>query len=291
MTKEEALKLIGDSDSADWHVVPKTEHETFLTNFKETEVSKGIKDEAFKIHQFYEDAITQITGAQKDTNEKGSDFLKRQLSTLSSDVQSKAKEIEDLQKAVKDKSGDEALKLLQSNYDALQKKHQRALDEFKAEKESQTQEINRVKLMNQADHAMMGIKFLDSVPEDARKALIEIAKAEVVKDASFLNGTVVFLDENGDPLRDDQYGVITMEAKLKEKLKSIIDPGRKQPGVDVRDPVTRDEEGKVIVNVSVPDTIKTMQDLIEHLQSVGLVRGSDDYFEALKHWTKKLNIK
>lgn len=291
MNKEEALKLIGESDSTDWHVVPKAEHETFLANYKETEVSKGIKEEGFKIHQFYEDAITSVTGVKKDTNEKGSEFLKRQLTSLHSDVQTKEEEIAKLQKAVNDKTGDEALKMAQSNYDALQKKYQKTMDEFKATKESQDNEINRVKLMNKADHALMGIKFLGNIPEDARKALIEIAKDDVIKGASFLNGNVVFLDEAGEPMRDDQYNIITMEAKLKEKLKSIIDEGRKQPGVDIKEPVTKDKDGKTIVNVTVPDTVKTMASLIDHLQNVGLARGTDEYFAALGHWSEKLGIK
>lgn len=291
MNKEEALKLIGESDSTDWHVVPKVEHETFLANYKETEVSKGIKEEGFKIHQFYEDAITSVTGVKKDTNEKGSEFLKRQLTSLHSDVQTKEEEIAKLQKAVNDKTGDEALKMAQSNYDALQKKYQKTMDEFKATKESQDNEINRVKLMNKADHALMGIKFLGNIPEDARKALIEIAKDDVIKGASFLNGNVVFLDEAGEPMRDDQYNIITMEAKLKEKLKSIIDEGRKQPGVDIKEPVTKDKDGKTIVNVTVPDTVKTMASLIDHLQNVGLARGTDEYFAALGHWSEKLGIK
>jgi len=291
MNKEEALVKINESDNDDFQVFTKDEHNTFLTNFKETEVSKGIKEEGFKIHQFYEDAVTEVTGAKKDTNEKGSEFLKRQLTSLHSDVQDKDKKIGDLEKAVNDKSGDEALKMAQSNYEALQKKHQKSLDEFKVEKESQSKEINRVKLMNHADHALMGIKFLGSVPEDAQKALIEIAKNDVVKDASFLDGNVVFLDASGDPTRDDQLNVVTMEARLKDKLKSIIDTGHQQKGVKIDKPVDKDKDGKPIINVSVPDTVNTMAGLIEHLQTVGLARGTDDYFAALKHWSEKLDIK
>ena len=291
MTKDEALKKINESDNDDFQVFTKTEHETFLNNYKETEVSKGIKDEGFKIHQFYEDAITEVTGAKKETNEKGSEFLRRQLTSMQSELQGREEKISDLQKAVNDKSNDEAYKLLQSEYQALQKKHQRTLDDFKTEKETQEQEINRVRLMNQADHALMGIKFLSTVPEDARKALIEIAKNEIVKDATYMDNKVVFLDENGDPKRDDKYNIITMEDRLKEKLKSIIDAGRQQPGVTIEKPVVKNEEGKFVVNVNVPDTVTTMGALIDHLQVAGLSRGTDEYFAALKHWSEKLELK
>ena len=291
MNKEEALKLINENDTADWHVVPTEDYNTFLTNFKETEVSKGIKEHVSSVHQKYDDTIRSVLGKDKPHDLKTHEFLKSELTALQNDIQSKESKIGDLEKAVNDKSGDEALKMAQSNYDALQKKYQKTLDEFKAEKESQTNEINRVKLMNKADHALMGIKFLGNVPEDARRALIEIAKEDVIKDASFLNGNVVFLDESGEPQRDDQYNIITMEARLKEKLKSIIDPGRQQKGVDIKEPVTKDKDGKTVVNVTVPDTVNSMAGLIEHLQNVGLVRGTDEYFAALGHWQEKLDLK
>jgi len=291
MNKEEALKLINENDTADWHVVPTEDYNTFLTNFKETEVSKGIKEHVSSVHQKYDDTIRSVLGKDKPHDLKTHEFLKSELTALQNDIQSKESKIGDLEKAVNDKSGDEALKMAQSNYDALQKKYQKTLDEFKAEKESQTNEINRVKLMNKADHALMGIKFLVNVPEDATRALIEIAKEDVIKDASFLNGNVVFLDESGEPQRDDQYNIITMEARLKEKLKSIIDPGRQQKGVDIKEPVTKDKDGKTVVNVTVPDTVNSMAGLIEHLQNVGLVRGTDEYFAALGHWQEKLDLK
>lgn len=291
MNKEEALKLIGENDTADWHVVPTEDHNTFLTNYKETEVSKGIKEHVSGVYQKYDDMIKEITGETKPVDVKTHEFLRTSLTALKNDIQGKETKIGDLERAVGDKSGDEAMTLLKSDYKALQTKHQRTLDDFKVEKETLVQEKTRGSLMNKADHALMGIKFLGTVPVDAQKALIEIAKNDVVKDASFLDGNVVFLDATGDPLRDDQLNVITMETRLKDKLKSIIDEGHKQKGVDIKDPVTKDKDGKPIVNVIVPDTVTTMATLIEHLQIAGLVRGEDDYFAALKHWSEKLDIK
>ena len=71
---------------------------------------------------------------------------------------------------------------------------------------------------------------------------------------------------------------------MKERLKSIIDEGRQQKGVDIDLNVEKGEDGKVKdVNVVVPDTIKTMAALIDHLQAVGLKRNTDEYFAALKN--------
>lgn len=292
MNKEEALKLINENDTADWHVVPKTEYDTFLTNYKETEVSKGINEHVSGVHQKYDDTIKAVLGETKPVDVKTHEFLKTKLTALKEDIQGKETKISDLEKAVNDKSGDETLKLVKSDYEALQKKHQKVLDEFKGEKESLSKEVNRVKMMNHADHALMGIKFLSTVPEDARTALIEIAKNDVVGSASFLDNTVVFLDTDGQPQRDDQLNIVTMEARMKDKLKSIIDTGHHQGGIDIKDPVIeKDKDGVIDVNVNIPDSVKTMAALIQYLPEAGLVRGTDEYFAALKKYSEKLNLK
>ena len=292
MKKDEALTLITESDSDDWHVATTSDHNTFLTNYKETEVSKGIKEDILKVHSRYEQDIKEVLGTEKNSDEKTYDFLKRQLKTLKGDIEGKDTKITDLERAVGDKSGDEALKLAKSDLDAYKLKHQKALDDHKTERETHQGEMHSVRLMNHADHSLMGIKFLSSVPEDARKALIEIAKNEAVNDASFLDNKVVFLDANGDPKRNDQLEIVTMEDFLKGKLKSIIDSGHKQPGVDIKDPkIEKDKEGKINVTVIVPETVKTMEGLINHLQEAGLVRGTDEYFAALKKYSEELDIK
>ena len=291
MNKEEALKLIGENDTADWHVVPKTEHETFLTNYKETEVSKGISEHISGVHQKYDDTIKAVLNIEKPHDLKTHEFLKIQLKTLTEDIQGKETKISDLEKAVGDKSGDEALKLVKSDYEALQKKHQKTLDEFKGEKESLSKEVNKVKLMNHADHALMGIKFLSAVPEDARNALVEAAKDDAVNSASFLDNTIVFMDADGQPQRDDNLNIITMEARLKAKLKSIIDEGRVQKGVKIDPTIKKDEDGKIDVNINIPDSVKTMEGLINYLPEAGLVRGTEEYFAALKKYSEKLNLK
>ena len=292
MNKEEALKLIGEKDNDDWQVFTKPEYDTFLTNYKETEVSKEIGSHVSGLHQKYDDTIKDVLGETKPFDVKTHEFLRTKLTSLKEDIQGKETKISDLEKAVGDKTGDEALKLIKSDHKALQEKHQRTLDEFKTQRESQSKEITKVKLKNQADHALMGIKFLSTVPEDARKALIEIAQNEVVNSASFLDSKAVFLDENGDPQRDDQYAIITIESKLKEKLKSIIDEGRKLPGVDVKDPrVDLDDDGKIKdINVNIPESVKTLEALIAHLHESGFPRGTDEYFAALDKYGKKLKL-
>lgn len=291
MKKDEALTKINESDSDDFQVFTKPEHETFLTNYKETEVSKKNKEDILRVHSQYEEDIKSILGTEKNSDEKTYDFLKRQLKSLKSDIEGRDAKISDLDKAVNDKSGDEALKLAKSDLDAFKQKHQKTLDEFKAERESQQMEVHKIKMANQVDHSLMGVKFLASIPEDARNAMVEVAKRDVIQTASFLDGKAIFLDANGDPERDDNYNVVTVEMKMKGKLKSIIDEGRTQTGVKIEDPdVKKNEDGELVANISVPETVKDMNGLIEHLKLVGIKRNSPEYYPTLKKYSEQLGI-
>ena len=76
MKKEEALKLINESDSEDWHVATEDDHKTFLNNFEETKIAPKISE----LHNKYDEDIHSVLGVRKNTDEKTYDFLKRTLS-------------------------------------------------------------------------------------------------------------------------------------------------------------------------------------------------------------------
>lgn len=289
MNKEEAVKKINESDNDDFQVYTKVEHETFLNNYRETEVSKGIKEDIFKVHQRYEEDIAEITGVKKDTNEKGYEFLKRQLNSMKSDIQEKAAKIETLEKSGGDES--EAMKLLRDENKALMKKHQSVLDEYKGKLESKDKEFHQVKVFNELDSSLVGIKFKDAaiIPEDLRNMAINTAKADIAKSASFIDGKLVFLNAEGEPMRDENLAIRTAADLMREKLKPIIDEGRKAPGVDIKDPVIeKDKDGKIDVKLNIPDTVKTNADLTEHLMKSGLKRGTDEYHAAYKKYSEGL---
>ncbi|GAF89082.1 unnamed protein product [marine sediment metagenome] len=208
---------------------------------------------------------------------------------MKSDIQSRDEKVTELEKAINDKSGDEALKMARSDLDALKQKHQKALDEFKSKSETHESELHKIQMANAVDHSLMGIKFLSTIPEDARNAMIEIAKNDVVKEASFLDGKAVFLDSNSDPIRDKDYQIVTVEARMKEKLNSIIDKGRVLKGVDIEDPkIVKDKDGKIDVNLVLPDSIKTNADLTEFLMKSNMKRDSDEYLAAYKKYSEGL---
>jgi len=291
LTKEEAIKKVTDGDG-DFQVFTHEEHETFLNNLKDTEVFKQqIDGRVREIYQQIDSDVSGITGEEKAGDEKTYDYVKRQLSKLSSTAKELEAKKAELQKAVDDKSDTKALDLLRGELDSIKLKHQTFKDDADVKYKALEQSGLQMKIQSHFKDAMTGLKFKDTaiIPEDVRNAVIGNATTELAKTASFVEGKLVFLDAEGKIQRDDNLNVLTAEDILTEKLKSIIDAGRNQPGLDIKeDEIGRDEDGKVIVNISIPDSVKTNVDLTNHLLSLGMTRNSEEYRAAYAKYREKL---
>jgi len=147
-----------------------------------------------------------------------------------------------------------------------------------------------MRILNEFDRSMTGLKFKDAaiIPEDVRNAMINNAKTELAKTADYVDGKLVFRDSEGKIMYNDLAQLLSAKEILSEKLKSIIDAGRKAEGVDIEDPEIRTEDGKVIVNVSIPDSVKTNVDLTNHLMGLGMKRDSEEYRAAYAKYNEKL---
>lgn len=291
MTKEEALKKITDGDG-DFKVFTETEHKEFLDNLRDTEpFKKEIDKRLGDVHKRYDDDLFTITGKRKATDQRTFDFMKSEYQTLiDSQEELKAKNAE-LAKAAEDGTGAESLRLAKSELEAVTKKHQKAVEEWKTKYDEKEKEGVSMRISNEFDRSMTGLKFKDAaiIPEDVRNAMIANAKAELSKSASFIDGKLVFLDTEGNIVRDDNLNALTAKDVLNEKLKSIIDGGRKQPGVDIKEPsIEKDADGNVIVNISIPDSVVTNADLTSHLLSLGMKSGSKEYRSAYAKYSEKL---
>lgn len=292
MNKDDALKKITDGDG-DFKVFTEAEHKEFLDNLRDTEpFKKEIDKRLGDVHKKYDDDLFTITGKRKQTDQRTFDFMKIEYQTLQDSAEELRVKNEKLEEAGKDGSGAEALKLAQSELDSVKKKHQTSLDEWKNKYESLEKNGEQMRILNEFDRSMQGFKFKDVaiIPEDVRNAMISNAKAELSKSASFVDGKLVFLDSEGDILRDkESLNVLTAKEVLSEKLKSIIDVGRKQEGVDIKEPdIEKDKDGNVIVTISLPDSVKTNVDLSEHLHSLGMKSGSEEYRAAYAKYIEKV---
>ena len=290
LSKEEALKKVTEGDG-DFQVFTHEEHESFLNNLKDTEVFKQqIDGRVSEMHQQYDNDFFAVTGKRKAQDEKTYDFIKREVKAILDNANELAEKNAELDKAVKDKSGTQAIELLRGELESMKKKHQLFKEEADNKYTDLEQSGVKMKILHEFDNAMLGLKFKDAaiIPVDVRDAMINNAKTELAKSASFVEGKLVFLDAEGKILRDENLNVLTPKDILSEKLKSIIDAGRKQNGVEIKEPEVKEEDGKVIVNISIPDTVRTNADLSQHLMGLGLKRDSKEYRAAYAKYSEKL---
>ena len=291
MNKEAAIKKVTEGEG-DFTVLTESEHKEFLDNLRDTEPFKREIDKRLgDVHKKYDDDLFEITGKRKLTEQRTFDFMKTEYQTLLDGADELRLKNEKLEEAGKDGSGAEALKLAKSELESVKKKHQTSLDEWRNKYESLEKNGEQMRVLNEFDRSMQGFKFKDAaiIPEDVRNAMINNAKDELSKSASFVDGKLVFLDSAGDILRDDKLNYVSAKDVLAEKLKSIIDTGRKAEGVDIKEPdIEKDKDGNLIVNIILPDSVKTNVDLSAHLLSLGMKSGSDEYRAAYKKYIDKV---
>ena len=290
MNKEEAAKKI-EQGEGDFHVFTESEHKEFLNNLKDTDIFKQqIDTRVSEIYKQIDADVSGITGQPKGQDEKTYDYVKKQLSAFKSSAEELAEKNKDLQKAIDSNSSDETVNLLKRELEQYTRKHQEKMEEWKGKYEGLESNTLRMRVSNELDRSLMGVKFRSEIPEDARDAMIRIAKDDIMKNAKFMNDKLVFLDDKGEVDLDDMMKPLTAKAILETKLKSIIDAGVHKPGVDLKDPVTKDADGKPVVNLSLPDSVKTNADLSEYLLASGLKRGTPEYAAAYEKYRDKVKV-
>jgi len=287
MNKEEALSKINEGDG-DFQVFTKEEHESFLKNFEDTKIAPKISE----LHKKYDDDIHSVLGVRKESDEKTYDFLKRTLSTLKTERDEQSQKVTELEKAVQDTTGKEALEQAKRELESVKTKHQSALDEYKTKYEELEKGTHMMKINNELEKGLVGLVFKDAklVPEDVRNIHIDVVKSELAKMAQFVDGKLVFVDDKGEIMRDDKLNVLGPKEVLKSRLKPILNEGRKQPGVGIEEnePFVEEKDGKLDVTVVVPDTVKTNADLTEHLLKSGLKRGTKEFSAAYAKYVVNL---
>ena len=290
LTQEEAIAKVTEG-KGEFHVSTIEEHESFLSNLKDTDIFREqINGRVSEIHQHYDDDFFALTGKRKAQDEKTYDFIKKEVKALQTNAEELVTKRDELQKAVDDKSGSETIELLKGQVETLKKKY----DTYKDESDLKYGELEKsgvqMRILNEFDRAMTGMKFKDAaiIPEDVRKAMINNAKTELAKQADYVDGKLVFRDSEKKIMYNDQAVLITAEDILTEKLKSVIDQGRKSTGVDIEDEIKKDDDGKIVVNITLPESVKTNADLTAHLMSLGMKRDSEEYRAAYAKYIDKV---
>ena len=293
MKKDEVLKYVESQGDADFIIRTETEEKTFLENYGKKIEEEQIPSKISELHNRYDEDIFSVIGQRKNPTEKTYEFTKRvlgDLKTKAEKAEAIEKEMNSLRQQIKEGGNDKLLLDLENMKKAYQELE-----------ENKTSEITRVKtdfekfkIQNELLSASSGLNFKKGIPEAATKALLNQAISELSQIASRQEDKLVFLNKDGAPLRNAHNALnpYTAEELLKERLKDVLDTGKKaEGGPDLNNEIIKefDKSGKLIkIALVIPDSVKSKVDLSEYLVKSGLLRGTQEYHEAYKEYSKAL---
>ena len=292
MDKSEALKYIESKGDSKFVVRTEEEEATFLTNHAKKVEDEIIPQKIKGVHDQYDQDVFAITGLKKNDTEKTYDFIKRVMSSYKTDAE-KAKvlegEISSLKEQIKNNSGDKQLK---ADLEDVQRKYRELQDNKEAEITKLRSEHEKFKAESLIRSALP-TKVKKNLPEEAVKALTDQTVAHLLSMAQFQDGKLVFI-ENGVVKRNPHNALQPYTAKelAEEGLKNIIDAGRTVeggPGLNKEVEFEKDDKGNIKkVVLTLPDSVRTKEDLSKHLVSVGLLRGTQEYLAAYREYSPSL---
>ena len=276
MNKEEIIGFIKEKGGSldDFIIRTADEERTYLENFKMAEVEKAIAPQISQVHSRYDEDILAVTGLKKKPDEKTYDFNKRVLAELKAKAD-KHPELEQEIASLKEKVGKNAdakiladLENVRTEFATFKTSKEKELDDLRKETE-----LSKRRALIEAE--LNAFEFDPTVKEGVLKVFKETTVNALLNSSEFRDGQLVFLDDKGNPLRNQAKNLAAYTANeiVAEKMKDVIKQkrvigGPPKPG-DPSDPPK-----------SVPDTVKTKVDLTDHLMKEGYKRGTKEYDEV-----------
>ncbi len=284
MKKEDIIKRL-ESDKGDTEFVLRTsdEEKSFLDNYGKSVLEKELDPKVAEIHNRYDDDLFQITGERKKPGEKTYKFMKDKFTTL----KEKADRVEQLEGEIESlKKGSPEMTAKLSEIKSLQGQ----IDKMRQDYEQKITDMAKQNLKNgiksEIERGLLGIKIKSEIPESMKQMFIDKTIEDLSANAEMRDGKIVFLDAEGKALRDPQtMAPFTADAILKDRLKDVIDNGRKVPGPGLP-PVPGKKPGDA--DFIMPDTVTSREKLGEWLITQGIKRNSQEYRDAYSKYGEKL---
>lgn len=270
LKKQETLAGLSDDQLSVIATMSKSDEETVL--------GKTIGE----LHGKYDEDILSTSGIPKNQGEKTYDYNKRVISKLKGDYSSTYEELVKVKEALGKKSeGDpKELKDLMDRAKALEES---LLSEQEARKNEKSEFERKLKLQlvdTEFEKVKGLLKFKGEYPENVKDILFEKAKEDIMKAHSidFIEEsgkrTLVFRDEHGVILTNKNKALkpLTIEDKLGEVLKDVLDTGRKVEGGGSSN--QKSKTGDSIDISSARSQVDADIMICEYLAKNGYVRGS-----------------
>ena len=286
ITKEEIQNFIKEKGDSPENFIIRTsdEEKTYLENFKSAEIERAIAPKISEVHSRYDEDILSVTGLKKRPEEKTYDFNKRVLAELKSKAD-KHPELEAEIASLKEKVGKNAdakiladLENVRAEFAAFKTSKEKEVEDLRKETE-----LSRKRAIIEAE--VNSFEYDTTVKEGVLKVYRDNVINALLQASEFRDNNLVFLDEKGNPLRNQNNSLAPYTANeiVGERLKDVIKQKRVIPGAPkVGDPKTPPK--------TVPDSVKSKVQLSQHLMSEGYKRGTKEYDELYSELGKDLPL-
>ncbi len=247
--------------------------------------------------------ILELTGIEKNSDEKYHDYYKRAVASVKGDpakVKELETQLEDLKKSGKvDEAVKKELEELKEAAKTQTETHNSELEKLRNENLTyvKTTEINR---------GLSGLKFKETLPESTISRERNWAVSQMLEMPSEIREQdgvkqYVFLDKNGHAERNPDNSYITPEQKAKELLKDVLAEDIKgagsgsnggKGGTGTGEGGTGEGSEEFGIDFEIPDTIESMEALDTFLKEKGITSKSESYDKITKHYkeVKKLPL-
>jgi hypothetical protein len=177
-------------------------------------------------------------------------------------------------------------------YDKLEADSKKALADKDAELARLKQATERQERLNILNQALTPIEqtFMTELPsyfQDYKKVVVE----ETLAKSAVIDGVLVLVDDQGNPLKDSNLNNIPVENHFKTKFKDVIKVHDAKPGAGTKPaagPPPGGSGGGGSMNI--PATVDTQGKLTEHLMKAGLAQGTKEFDEAFSKAVTEKNI-
>lgn len=269
------------------HAIPKDEYDGFVTAERDKISSEKTKE----IYDNIDKDIHTSTGVNKTApNEKTYEYLKRVLGGSKTATEGLQKQITDLQATIASGSGTQAMK---DQLAALQGE----LSTYKEKKEPEYQAALFAKDVElEYALALREFKINPALPQTLVKPALDVIKQTMIASAKKgADGTIYYVDSAGKTILDG-VNVANATFVLKSHLGELVDTGKQQQGGGSKPPIPGAAKPTGVKNadgadIDIPETVKSREELHDHLSSQGLLADSKEFNELFEKFGKNLPLR
>jgi len=266
--------------SIDGYVVKSSEEfESLKSNIANEAISKKTSEFASSI----EKDIFETTNIAKEQDEKWFDYQKRVLGSLGE----KAKKVSSYQKQLEEAKANTSTldETIKQEYQELKKAIPELEERYKNEILSLQNDNKKERKSWEISSAIGQMSFSKTLPE----TLVDLAKKSAVQDlmtqkSEFRDGKLVFLDDNGETLRNKDNNLEPFSAGdlLKNKLAEVLAVKSDASGLGT----SPKDATQTVEGIALDPSIKTQVDLDRKLGEKGLSTSSDEYIKERNAYIK-----